>query len=295
MSENILSKQTLTDLIPGFVLERRTRGLAPRSISNYRTELDLFAAENKTVAMQQVTPTLIRTYLDHLAITRNRGGIHAAWRVIRAFFNWYAREFEPEGWTNPASKVHVTPPLRQALPGVTLENIQKLLDACDTGNSVRDKAIILTLLDSGLRATELISLDLDDLDIVTGALTVRHGKGAKRRTVYLGSRTRKAVRKYLKSHSDTEPLFLTDSDERFAYDGLNSLIRRRATDAGIPRPRLHDFRRAFAINMLRNGCDLARLAALLGHTTLAVTILYLHLVDDDLRLAHAQSSPADRL
>lgn len=99
---------------------------------------------------------------------------------------------------------------------------------------------------------------------------------------------------YIKNRTDLKPsapLFVTDENDRLSYSSLVNILRRRSSDAGVKMPMPHDFRRTFAIEMLRNGCDLARLAELMGHNTLEVLRRYLHLVYDDLREAHQQAGP----
>lgn len=294
MSSQILSTQTLHNAIPAFILDRRTRGLTPGTIAYYYDELTRFAEWYKSPIIQ-LTPATLRTYLDHLSHTRNHGGVHCAWRAIRAFLRWWAVEYEPADWTCPTDKIKVNSPSRAALPGVDLYTVRRLIHACYGENALRDKTIFLVLLDTGIRCSELLSLDVDNFDYATGALRILHGKGDKARTVFLGKVARRSLRKYL-ADREVGPLFLTDEGERMKRDGLVSIMRRRAARAGIsPPPKLHDFRRAFAINMLKNGCDLARLAALLGHETLEITRRYLKFVDSDLQLSHAMASPVDRL
>ena len=153
----------------------------------------------------------------------------------------------------------------------------------------------MTLLDTGLRATELTGLDLADFDFTTGALNVRKGKGGKSRVVFLGQKSRKVVRAYLRLRGrQPGPLFLNRSGDRLDYLGLRSVAVRRALQAGVPKPSLHSFRRAFALAMLRNGSDLLTLQRLMGHADLSLLQRYAKQTTDDLRSVHAHSSPVDR-
>lgn len=124
----------------------------------------------------------------------------------------------------------------------------------------------------------------------------------KRRTVFIGINGRKLLRKYMKEREKkyghiylSERLVTTDDNNPLTYDGLFSILRFRAQDAGIPTIPPHDFRRAFAVEMLRNGCDLVRLADLMGHNSLEILKLYLHLVEDDIRQAHSSFGPVDHV
>ena len=155
----------------------------------------------------------------------------------------------------------------------------------------------MTLLDTGMRAAELLALNLKDIDLLSGEVLILHGKGDKRRTVFCGSRSRKALKVYLKlrgSLYEDDPLFISRSGGRLTYGGLVHILRSRAARAGVKAPGAHDFRRAFALQMLRSGVDLMRLAALMGHSDLEVLRRYIHLVTSDIRAAHAQGSPVDK-
>jgi integrase len=177
---------------------------------------------------------------------------------------------------------HKNPPLDP----VSIEDVKKLISVSDT----RDKAIFLTLLDTGLRAAELLALNVEDVNLITGCILVEHGKGDKVRTVYIGRQTRKALRKYI---DHTGPLFLTDEGERLTYWGLRQIVRRRSEQAKIESPQIHSFRRLFALTMLRSGVDVYNLSMLMGHSDTQVLQRYLKLTEADNRQAHMLGSPVD--
>jgi integrase/recombinase XerD len=287
------------NILAGFLLDRQIRGLAAGTIEYYRGELELlcrFLDSIGVIHVEEITPDVLRRYLVILSQTRNAGGIHAAYRAIRAYLNWYSEELEPEGWKNPIRRVKSPKTNKQALPGVELTDVQRLIDV---SKNKRDMAIFIILTDTGVRASELLALNVGDVNLVTGMIEVRHGKGNKRRVVFFGRQSRKILRRYLQEREEMQPnnpLFTTDEGDRLSYYGLTRMIMRRAKDAGIsPAPACHDFRRCYAVNMLRNGCDLARLAELMGHNSLEVLRRYLYLVPNDLAAAHAQAGPIDRL
>jgi integrase/recombinase XerD len=151
------------------------------------------------------------------------------------------------------------------------------------------------LLDTGLRARELLSIHLSDINLITGNVLLRRGKGSKSRTVFIGKETKKATRAYLRDRNDNlDDLWVTDDQKKLLrYGGLRALLERHANIAGIKGPSAHDFRRAFAITMLRNGIDLVTLARLMGHTSLKVLQRYLKQLPDDLQEAHRRGSPVD--
>jgi integrase/recombinase XerD len=182
------------------------------------------------------------------------------------------------------------------LPGVAIEDVKKLVCSCSTPQALRDRAILLCLLDTGARASEFLALDVRNIDLITGAVRIEHGKGDKSRTVYLGSTSRKAVRRYLKSRGEmrpNSPIWVTDDGERLKFSGLRQIIERCAGRAGVTTPGLHDFRRSFALTMLRNGVDLQTISRLLGHSSLSVTERYLAQEQTDLADGHRRGSPVD--
>jgi len=149
-----------------------------------------------------------------------------------------------------------------------------MIRTCDKGTFTgdRDTAILPCLLDTGARATEF--LDIEDINQASGDILIRQGKGSKPRFVYIGKQSRRALRKYLNHRKDNNPaLWVTHPRfdlDRIKYSGLCSIIRRRSSEADVEMPSLHDFRRAFALSMLRNGTDVFTLAKLMGHEGITV-------------------------
>jgi integrase len=163
--------------------------------------------------------------------------------------------------------------------------------------SIWDAAILICLLDTGARASEFLNVDLEDLNQASGTILIRHGKGSKPREVYLGRLSKQILRKYLKHRTDnslalwvTHPRF---GSGRLSYDGLREVLTRRAADAQVEEPSLHDFRRAFALAMLRNGTDVYTLAKLMGHEGITVLQRYLKQTYQDTEAAHRRAGPVD--
>lgn len=284
--------------LEGFLVDRKAQNLARGTIAYYQKKLRLFAdfCEGQVITdVMQVTPDVLRRFLLWLEETgHNPGGVHACYRAVRAFFLWFWAEVEPPG-RNPISKVKAPRVAQEPLDPADTDTIRALLDTCKADfQGLRDRAAMLTLLDTGARAQELLDLNLDDLDAVTGEVSIRQGKGRKPRKVYIGQRTRKAVRSYLKARKDGGgALWVTEGGERLSYWGLRSIIARRAKLAGVAAPSLHAFRRAFAVAMLRAGVDVFSLQELMGHADLQVLRRYLKQTNDDLRRAHKMGSPVD--
>ncbi|MCX6065487.1 MAG: tyrosine-type recombinase/integrase, partial [Chloroflexi bacterium] len=116
------------------------------------------------------------------------------------------------------------------------------------------------------------------------------------RTVFIGKKSRRVLRAYLKRRSDDCPaLWVSVHGDRLAVQSLGNMLERRAKLADVPAPSPHDFRRAFAVNMLRAGVDIYNLQKLMGHSDLSTLFRYLALITDDSKAAHDKGSPVDKL
>ncbi len=239
--------------IEQFLFDRQAQNLSAGTLRFYRLKLRRFAefCHGRAITrVQQITPADLRHFLVWLEESgHNAGGRHAYYRAVRSFLLWYEAEEEPEGWTNPIRKVKAPRVPVIAPDPLGREAFEQLLEACGGDwHGIRDRAIFLVLLDTGVRASELCDFDLADLDLQTGALEVRQGKGRKPRGVFIGRRTRRALRAWLRQR-DTwgGPLFITQEGERMTYWGLRGMLKRRSAQADIDPPTLHDFRRAFCL------------------------------------------------
>jgi integrase/recombinase XerD len=299
---DMIQMEALDKWIEGFLRDCRVRELSPYTVKYYRAQLAHFAQFARAHAVTDVsdiTPDLIRSYLLHLEETgHNPGGRRTKYIAVRAFLNWYQAEAEPDGWTNPATKVKSPKVDRGPIEGARLEDIQAMLATCNDGFlGIRDRALLLALLDTGARVGEFIAVNLDDVDTIGGAVMLRKTKARKPRTVFLGRKARKALRRYLSARADNSPaLWVSRRGDRLAVKSLHGLLNRRGRLAKLKEtPSAHDFRRAFALTMLRAGTDVITLSRLMGHSSLEVLRRYLAQSSEDLRRAHEQASPADRL
>lgn len=292
----------LIDWAGQFLIARKVEGVSPFTLRFYKQQLNhflKFCNARVITVIQEITPNDIREFLLWMESTNhNPGGIHAAFRTLRAFLLWWEREVEPEGWKNPIHKIKAPKVGLEPLEPIELETVKTLIENCNRHNFIddRDKAIFLTLLDSGLRAREFISIDLSDYNQMTGEILIRLGKGRKPRYVYLSRTTRKAIRQYLKHRTDSNPaLWITIEGERFSYMGLRGILLRRSELVDIKPPTLHSFRRAFALNCLTNGMDIYTLQKLMGHADLTVLRRYLKQTEGNLQASHEKYSPVEML
>jgi integrase/recombinase XerD len=298
-----ISNHLISNELIAFLVDRQARQLSPRTIQFYEDELHWFLkfcqSENDST-MEVIDAPLIRNYLIHLSYRRNKGGIHAAFRAIKAFLNWWQAEVDDPNYKNPITKI--TPPTlsKEPLPGIPIDHIRRLIASCNSHTELgqRDRAIFTILIDTGLRKEELVALNIGDIDFRIGAVHVHHGKGDKSRTVFMGPKARRELIRYLRFRPEylpSSPLLENQAHSRLTGAGLRQILRRHAIIAHIPEPGLHDFRRTCAIECLRNGMDVITLMHLMGHTTTTVLLRYLKLIESDLQASHASSSPADNL
>ena len=218
---------------------------------------------------------------------------------LRTFFRWLVEEGGIEecpidGIAPPISRSDQVQPFSEAQVAAMIAAARK------TVHARRDEALIMFLLDTGVRASELADLTLASVDL-TGKRAIVLGKGNKRRTVYFGRATTKALWQYLNEEvrEPNSPLFLSDrgrqAGDPLTRSGLLQLIGRVGSAASIEAVRCspHTFRHTFAVNFLRNGGNCFTLQQLLGHTNSQMTYKYVALAQADIEKQHRQYSPVD--
>ena len=287
--------------VDAFLIDRKAQNMSSGSLSFYRKKLKYFTDYCEAQAVKQIsqiTPTLLREFLLELAYKgHNSGGVHAAYRAVKVFLRWWEYEVEPDNWKNPINKVKPPKVNIELLDPADIEDVYKMVDTCESNfTGKRDKAIMFFLLDTGVRANELLTIDLEDINLYTGDIKIKIGKGKKDRNAYIGTKTKKAIRSYLKDRKDTcARLWVTVDGEPLSYWGLKMIMRRRADRAKVKTPQLHAFRRWFALTCLRAGMNIYSLQELMGHADLQVLKRYLKQTDQDIRDAHHRASPVDNI
>jgi integrase/recombinase XerD len=303
--QGIITKTRVDDYlltwVDAFLIDRKSRGTAWGTLRFYKRCMGLFMrfCDSQAITkITQLTPNDIRQFILWLESTgHNPGGVHAAFRTLRAFLYWFEDEVEPENWKNPIRKVRAPKVKVEPLEPAEISDIRAMISTCkDDIIAVRDKAILLGLIDTGARASEFLAINLDDINQATGAILIRNGKGGKPRTVFIGKKTRKAVRQFLRMREDdSNALWATKDGERLTYSGLRSMLKRRSILAKVDAPTIHSFRRLFALTMLRNDVDIFSLQRLMGHSDIQVLRRYLAQSDKDIYNAHVKGAPVDNL
>lgn len=315
---------TVSQAIEGFFLDRRV-SLKQTTIENYQFALAKLRANfPNDPPLASITPRDIAVMLDRLGTEpRQPGGIiHKPAKplsqksvlnvhtILSALWRWAVNEGYVE--RNIMSRVETPRAEERVIAPFTLEDVTKMLAACDRSKeyerdgkvcsharvtALRDRAIVMLLVDTGIRASELCELHIEHLDMGNSRIKI-FGKGAKERLVSVGTRTSKAIWRYLATRPDDHPV-----DPLFVYPGgldpldrrvLHQLIQRLGERAGVsPAAHPHRFRHTFAINYLRNGGDVFTLKALLGHSSLTMVQRYLAIAQADTAAAHKRASPVD--
>jgi integrase/recombinase XerD len=290
-------RPSIFDAFEMFLLDCKARQFTKHTLRFYRGRLILFVrwcAEHGLDDLGAVTPIDLRRYLvDTQQRNVSSAYLHSHARALRTFFNYCVRDQLLD--TSPFARVQMPRLEKKILESLSPYEINRLISFC---TCERDHALILFLLDSGVRASELCALDIDDIDLSSGAVQVRLGKGQKGRTVFIGARTRKQLLRYLRLERapGSKPLFVSQRrDTRLTYSGVAQILKRLGRDAGVSHCSAHAFRRTFAINCLRGGMNIYVLAKLMGHTDILVLRQYLSLVQDDLMEAHALAAVVDRM
>ena len=188
-TQTVQNLKTLEDYIEiwveNFLKDRKAQNMAKGTVIYYRAKLKVFIEycnSQEVKLISQITPSLIRDYLLILEERgHNAGGVHGYFRSVKAFLRWYWDELDIET-VNPISKVK-TPRLPvEPIEGISRDDFESLLSACKKNFlGERDKAILMVLLDTGIRASELCSIRLEDVNLIDSSILIRQGKGKKPR------------------------------------------------------------------------------------------------------------------
>jgi len=292
----------LTDQLSAFLLSCKVDGLSPATLRNYRYQLGAFikfCLEANQTDAHCITAHHIRLFLQKLQETNNPISVSDYYKAIKRFFNWLIEEGIFEG-ASPLQNIKLGRlPKSKRMP-FSQRDIDNLLLLC-SGNrflELRNRAIILLFLDTGLRLSELANIQLKDIDFDRETIKVM-GKGAKERVVKMGKATQKSLLRYLLMRRDNYPcLWVTEERKPLTCDGVQVTIKKLCHRADITdtKPGPHTFRHTAAIHFLRNGGTEFTLQLLLGHSTLRMTRHYVEsLGEEDMIKAHRLASPVDNM
>ncbi len=297
----IKSDTTLHGQLKIFLLSCKVNELSPRTIEDYAQKVGAFIAFCHSQGAKEpgdVTPNHVRVFLLILRERIKASSVHDYYGCVNRFFNWLVQEGILEH--TPFERMRPPRVPKEVIQPFSQEDIRRMLVVMseDGFRGYRNRAIILTFLDTGLRLSELAAIQVTDIDFDNGIIKAM-GKGRKERFVRVGKETQKAMLRYLLMRKDKLPwLWVSDKGEPIKARGIQSLIKRLGKRAGITDARCspHTFRHTFAITCLRNGIGEFNLQCLLGHTTLQMTRKYVQtLGTGDAIAAHEKASPVDNM
>jgi len=284
--------KTLNEVIADFINARKAERYSPATILTYDAVLKRFAKHaGGDQRFESIEADTIRLYLGGMTCLADKSivNIHI---VLSSLWTWAVEN----GYADEhiVHKVKKPKYLKKRIEPFTESEMKRIVNVC---RSRRDRALVMVLLDTGMRASELISLDIDDWE--DGLLRIRNGKGKKGRVVPISEITEKALYRYLCKRK-VRPGGIDGGAALFAnvigglrmnYYSLRSLMDRLEEYSSVPNVFAHRFRHTFAITFLRNGGDIYTLKRILGHSTLTMVQNYLDIVRSDVITAHAKASP----
>ena len=287
------------------------RGLSPHTLGAYRRDLARYGAFLAGRGIDDVAGAgeeEVTAFVAHLSSSRTPEGkpygnssVARSVAAVRSLHRFLVLEGEAGG--DPSSGV-VRPRVHRTLPRpLSVDEVARIL-ASPTGETpvaLRDAAILETLYGAGLRISELVSLDVDELDLEEGSVRVI-GKGSKERIVPLGRYARDALRRYLAngrpslaSRSSKAAVFLNHRGGRLTRQGCDRILRGHVRRAGLrKRVSPHTLRHSFATHLLEGGADVRVVQELLGHASVATTQIYTLVTEQHLREVYFSSHPRAR-
>lgn len=279
-------------------VERRS---SERTLENYRHALDQFRRAQKNFSAWDVlTADDFRRYLFELMKKEvSRATIRLHFSALRSFFKWLTRR---QGWThNPLLDVQL-PKQEKKLPIIlTVTQISEMLDlpmklekerAAPVWAGERDAAILELFYSTGMRLSELASVNVEDIDSYSDTIRV-FGKGRKERLLPIGTPAMEAIQRYrLKAAVHSGPLFLSKLRKRITNQAIADVVDKYWKKSGFPvHVTPHKLRHSFATHLLNNGADLRSVQELLGHASLSTTQIYTHVSTQRMKEVYEAAHP----
>ena len=278
---------------------------SPKTIENYQQCLDQFFEWAKISTTHQIDADIIRKYRLYLnrtsekhkeTLSKNTQTHHVI--ILRTFLKFLNKRDIP---VVASEKIEIGKiPMRQ-VDFLEADEVERLLEASrgKSLKSMRDRAILELLFSTGLRVSELVGLNRDQVNIEKQEFSVR-GKGSSVRLIFISDRAKQALEAYLQKRKDVdEALFIAYAKGFKKKDGDDSLritprtvqriVKYYSHKAGIVKDvHPHTLRHSFATDLLSNGADIRSVQAMLGHASITTTQVYTHVVDKGLREIHKQ-------
>ena len=283
------------------------RGLATNTITAYRRDLDKFRAFLSGVDLSDVTPQVMASFESSLKqLDLSVAAINRMNSTLRLFFKYLQQEY---GLVDPTVEISFSKTGRRLPKALSIQQITSIIDsAYREGDPItlRDKAMLELLYSSGARVSELIGVNINDLNTVQTTegeiLTLKlRGKGSKERIVPLGSFASKAIDIYsvrvrpdllAKNPKSNSALFLNSRGGRISRQSVWQMVLNAAEAAGVLESvSPHVFRHSYATHLLDGGADIRVVQELLGHASVTTTQIYTLITIDKVRESFSMAHP----
>lgn len=300
---------TVNEAIEVFLKEQKARGNSVKTISSYKANLNRFYEFIGDMDVKNINKKTIMDFIIYLQEKPKNTGhskkkvdndikissvtVRSYTRDVKAFMNWlYFEELVDVCIFDKMKLPRAFKPVIRILSEYEIEKIIKYCRKCGQ-YATRNELLILLMLDCGLRATEVCTIELKNIDLKNGILIVK-GKGNKERIVPIGHKTFEFMKKHLEN-CKTKFLFEDRYGNPLNYNSLSCIIKRMKLDTGIENLHAHLLRHTFATLYIVNGGDIKSLQAILGHTSLKMCENYLHLAASYSISQYKKYSVVDRL
>ena len=265
-----------------YVAALRLEGKSEATIEQYQRAINKFM-DNIGKPIKEVTTNDIRYHLSMYQSIRkvSKGTLDTERRYLSAFFTWLtAEEYIIKNPMLRIKKVKEDKKIKKAFDDCEIE---KLRENCQTK---REKALIEFLLSTGCRVSEVVGVDVKDIDFGKKECTV-FGKGSKERTVYLTEKAIYYLQEYLDSRKkESHVLFANKSGKRWSKQSIEKCLKNLGKRAMVDKVHPHRFRRTFATNALNKGMPIQYVQRILGHKSMDTTLIYCVLDMESIKLEH---------
>jgi len=283
-----------------FLLRCRAMSLSPNTLAWYQNVFRdyLNFLESKEITSVDISADTVRSYLDLMAQKgRAKGTISRRYGSLKCFYNFLVEERMIQ--VNPMLAISKPKMSQKLVKRLSQEQIQLLLKTTDQKSfpQLTIWTMIVLILDTGLRVSEVVSLELEKIAWNSNSLKVR-GKGDKEREVPFGLNCKKALWSYFlrRGELENQPLFFVNRfGGRTDRDNIRQDMVDLAKKAGLAPIHPHLLRHTFAVEYLLNGGDALSLQRILGHSTLEMVRHYVNLSQQEISLQHSRFSPMDKL
>lgn len=273
------------------------KNASPHTITNYQIDLKEFNSSLKEKPLEKISHTDVRLFLARMKEKKlSKRSVARKMACLRSFFRFLCREGYIK--SNPAAGLQ-TPKQEKRLPiFLDVDKVVKLIESPDIFDMYgkRDRAILETLYSSGLRVSELVGLNKENVDFISGVLKV-FGKGKKERLAPIGDRALRAVRSYLEKLGaskikEKKAVFLNKSGRRMSDRAVRRVVEKYIRKTSLSEKiSPHSLRHSFATHLLDRGADLRSVQELLGHANLSTTQIYTHVSTEHLKRVYEKTHP----